>query len=78
MTKQKIKLSYDKNSQVLSVEVGRGKSVNSDIQGNIVLDYDKKGKIVRINLYGFSFDQFRSRRSALTQFSRELALSPHR
>ena len=78
MSKKNIKISYDKGSRVLSVEIGRGKSVDSDIQDNVVLDYDKKGKIVRINLYDFNFDEFRSQRSALKQFSRGLALSPRR
>ena len=78
MNKKNIKISYDKNGQVLSLELGREKSVDSDIQDNVVLDYDKKGKIVRINLYDFSFEQFRSKRSALKKFSRELVLSPRR
>ena len=73
-----VKILYDKNSQVLSLEIGKGEGVDSDIQGNIVLDYDKKGKIVRINLYDFSFDQFRSKRSVLKKFSRQLLLSPSR
>ena len=78
MSKKNIKISYDKNSQVLSLEIGKGKSVDSDLQDNVVLDYDKKGKIVRINLYAFSFDQFRSKRSVLKKLSRNLLLSPHR
>ena len=78
MNKKNIKILYDKNSQVLSLEIGKGKSFDSDIQDNVVLDYDKKGKIVIINLYDFSFDQFRSKRLALKKFSRQLLLSPHR
>ena len=78
MSKKNIKISYDKNSQVLSLKIGKGKSVDSDLQDNVVLDYDKKGKIVRINLYDFSFDQFRSKRSVLKKLSRNLLLSPHR
>lgn len=78
MSKKNVKIIYDKKSRVLSVEVGGGRSVDSDIQGNIVLDYDKGGKIVRINLYDFSFDQFRSQRSALKQFTRGIALQLHR
>lgn len=54
------KISYDKESQVLSIEVQKAKSVDSDIQRNIVVDYDKKGQIVRINFYNFNFDTFRN------------------
>ncbi len=78
LEERSIKIVYDKGGRVLSVEIGREKSVDSDMQGNVVLDYDKSGKIVRINLYDFSFDEFRSYRSALKRFSRRLALSPRR
>lgn len=78
MSKKNIKISYDSKSKVLSIELGRGKSVDSDIQENVVLDYDGKGKIVRINLYDFSFSEFRSHRLAFKQFSRELLLVPRR
>lgn len=67
--KKNIKIEYDKESNVLSVEMGKVKSVDSDIQGNVVIDYDKKGKIARINLYDFSFDDFRENQKALKRFS---------
>lgn len=69
MNKKNIKILYDKNSNVLSVEIGKGKSVNSDMQGNVVIDYDKKGRIIRFNLYDFSFDAFRETRQALKSFT---------
>ena len=59
MISKKSKISYNKESGVLSIEMLKAKSVDSDIQGNMVVDYDKKGEIVRINLYGFSFSRFR-------------------
>lgn len=74
MSKKNIKIAYDRKSKVLSVEVGKKKSVDSDIQGNIVLDYDKSGKIVRINLYDFSFDAFRENRQAIKSFTRHLKI----
>lgn len=77
MSKKDIKISYDSKSKVLSIGLG-GKSVDSDMQENVVLDYDDKGKIVRINLYDFSFNEFRSNRLALKQFSRELVSEPRR
>ncbi len=69
MSKKNIKILYDKNSKVLSVEIVKGKSVNSDIQGNVVIDYDKKGRIVRFNLYDFDFGAFRETRHALKSFA---------
>lgn len=60
---------FDKDSQALSIEMSKKKSVDSDIQGNVVVDYDSKGNIVRINLYQFSFDLFRSNLRVLKSFA---------
>ena len=69
MNNKNPKISYDRKSGVLSIEAKRGKSVDSDIQGNIVIDYDKKGDIIRFNLYGFDFDEFRDGVKAIEGFS---------
>lgn len=63
------KVSYDKESEVFSVEVSKDKSVDSDIRGNVVIDYGKKGEIVRVNFYNFSFDNFRKGMSAIKEFA---------
>lgn len=68
------KISYDKQAGVLSIEMKRVKSVDSDVQGNMVIDYDKKGEVVRVNLYNFSFAQFRQNLKAIENFSRHLKL----
>ena len=70
MKKSIPKISYDKESKVLSVEVEKTKSVDSDISGNIVVDYNRNGKISRINFYAFNFDDFKSNLRALKDFSR--------
>ena len=69
MKKKSPKISYDKESQVLSIEVNRKKSVDSDIQDNVVIDYGKNGEIVRINLYNFSFDSFRNHLKEFRKFA---------
>ena len=53
------KISYDLESKVFSIQIKAGKSVDSDIQGNLVVDYDEKGNILRINFYDFNFSRFR-------------------
>lgn len=70
MKKKGPKISYNRESQVLEIEVNKAKSIDSDIQGNVVIDYDKKGKIVRINLYNFRFDEFRNKIRAFKDFVR--------
>ncbi len=69
MNKNKPKIHYDKESEVLSIEIKRAESVDSDIQGNAVIDYDRRGNIVRINLYQFNFDAFRKHRKIIRRFA---------
>lgn len=77
MKKQLPKISYDKESEVMLIEIKNGKSVDSDIHGNIVIDYDRKGDAMRVNFYGFNFDSFRAGLKAIKEFSKrsEVALS---
>ena len=70
MNRKGPKIYYDRESNVLSIEVKKSKSVDSGIQGNAVIDYDRRGEIVRINLYRFSFDSFRKSKRALGRFAR--------
>ena len=68
-SKKDLKISYDKDSAVLSIEVKKAKSVDSDVSDNVVIDYDKKGEIVRVNLYSFDFNAFKSNERALKEFA---------
>lgn len=68
--KSDIKISYDKESGVFSMDFGKSKSFDSDVNGNIVIDYDKKGQIVRLNVYGFSFDDFEGNQKIFKDFSK--------
>lgn len=70
MSKKNIRISYDRESKVFSVEVKRAKSVDSDIHGNIVIDYDRNGDVVRVNFYNFNFDAFREGAKELKRFAR--------
>jgi len=71
MSKKNIKISYDKESRVLSIALDKNKSIDSDIQGNVVIDYDKRGRVVGIDIYDFRFDAFKENRSALQKFARQ-------
>ena len=68
-------ISYDKESEVLSIEIGNEKSVDSNVQGNVVIDYGKNDKVVRANLYKFNFDAFRKNIAALKHFSEAAKIS---
>ncbi len=60
MKKNKPKISYDKESRVLSIQIRSGKSVDSDVQDNLVIDYDKAGRVMRVNLYAIDFSSFKA------------------
>ena len=68
MKKAAYKVIYDEQSQVLSWELKKGKSVDSDIDGNVVIDYDKKGSIVRINFYQVNFNDFKQHKKDFLRF----------
>ena len=70
MKKQNPKIQYDKESEVLSLSVSKAKSVDSDIRGNVVIDYDKKGAAVRVNVYNFNLGAFRESRKELARFAK--------
>ena len=69
MNKKNPKISYDKESSVLSIEMKQVRSIDSDIKGNVVIDYDKKGEVVRVNLYNFSFARFQDSLKPLKHFA---------
>lgn len=73
--KNKVKISYDKVSGVFSMDFGKAKSSDSDINGNIVIDYDKKGRIVQLNIYDFSFDDFKENKGIIEDFTRYVKMS---
>ena len=70
MNRARPSIYYDRESGVLSIEVKKAKSVDSDIQGNAVIDYDRRGDIVRVNLYRLDFSAFRKAKRAMKRFAR--------
>lgn len=76
MKKIKPTISYDKENKVLSVKLKQAKSIDSDLSGNVVIDYDKNGEAVRVNFYDFNFNDFKSNLKVFKDFaqnSRSLA-----
>ncbi len=51
-------ISFDQESEALSIKLSDKPVADSDVQDNIILDYDKDGTIVAINVYKFSFESF--------------------
>lgn len=44
------KIVYDSEVKILSIRLSKNKSVDSDVKDNVVLDYDKDGKLVNIDV----------------------------
>ena len=53
------KISYDSESQILSIRLSEKKSVDSDIYGNVVVDYDHNGKMVNVDIMDISLNEFK-------------------
>jgi uncharacterized protein YuzE len=53
------KINYDKETKILSIRLGKEKSVDSDARGNVVVDYNKGGKIVNIEIMNVNLEEFR-------------------
>ena len=57
---QKIpKVSYDNEAKILSIRLAKDKGVDSDVYGNVVVDYGKNGKPVNIDIMEISLNEFR-------------------
>ncbi len=74
-SKPKPKIAYDQESNVLSVEFRAVKSVDSDIHDNVVVDYDSRGRVVRVNMYNFNFSDFIKGQSKIKEFSKHSQFS---
>jgi len=54
----KPQIKYNKNSKIISIRISRKKSVDSDVKGNIVVDYDENGEIVNIEIMKINLNEF--------------------
>lgn len=54
------KVKYDSEAKILSVRLSKGPSVDSDVKGNVVLDYDAKGNLVGVDIMKVSLSEFGS------------------
>jgi len=52
------KINYISDQNIVSFRFNRNKSVDSDIQGNVVIDYDKNGRVVNIDVMNINLANF--------------------
>jgi uncharacterized protein YuzE len=44
------KISYDQKVKILSIRLKEGKIADTDVQKNCIIDYDKDGEIINIDI----------------------------
>ena len=58
MRVQNPKIQYDSEAKILSIRLSVGQSVDSEVKGNVVLDYDGKGNLVNVDIMKVSLSEF--------------------
>lgn len=53
------KINYDREAKIMIIQMSGKKSVDSDVQDNIVVDYDRKGEITRIEIMNIGLNEFK-------------------
>lgn len=51
-------IKYNREEEILSIRFSKKKSVDSDIQNNVVVDYDKDGNIVGLDIMKIALENF--------------------
>lgn len=51
-------IKYDQKVNILKIRLSNKKSVDSDVKNNIVVDYDKNGEIVNIEIMNVNLNEF--------------------
>jgi len=52
-------IKYNNDAGILSIRVSRKRSIDSDVNNNVVVDYDENGEIVNIDIMKIGLDEFR-------------------
>lgn len=60
------KIKYNKDNKIISIRLSRKKSVDSDVQNNVIVDYDASGNIVNIDIMNIDFNEFISNKINFT------------
>lgn len=60
-----VKVVYDKEAKILSFRLSPKKSVDSEVEDNVVIDRDKSGTIVNIDILDVGMREFRKAKSRM-------------
>lgn len=51
-------LQYHKKAKILSLRLSKKRSADSDVQGNVVVDYDVAGRVVNVDVMSVNLNNF--------------------
>ena len=51
-------IKYDEDANIISIRISGKKSIDSEIKGNVVVDYDKNNEIVNIEIMKINMSEF--------------------
>ncbi len=57
------KFEYDPEVKILKVRFKKGQSVDSEVKGNVVLDYDNKGKLLKLEIMDVNLEDLMAART---------------
>ncbi|MCK5475973.1 MAG: DUF2283 domain-containing protein [Candidatus Pacebacteria bacterium] len=62
------KIDYDQETNIMTIKISSKKSVDSDMQKNIVVDYDKDGNIAKIEIMNIDLSEFEKKEMKLKNY----------
>jgi len=62
------KIDYDQETNIMTIKISGKKSVDSDMQKNIVVDYDKDGNIAKIEIMNIDLSEFEKKEMKLGNY----------
>ena len=62
------KIDYDQETNIMTIKISGKKSVDSDAQKNIVVDYDKDGNIAKIEIMNIDLSEFEKKEMKLKNY----------
>ena len=64
-----VKVEYDKQARILGFRLSRKRSVDSEVEDNVVIDRDGNGKIVNIEIMDVELGEFKKAKSRIDRIA---------
>lgn len=65
------KIQYNKENKIISIKISNKKSIDSDVQDNVVVDYDKDKNITNIDIMDINFNEFKPKKLYFEEIIKE-------